>query len=154
VLLFSPVVYADEGLSEQRLFFTDQQREKLDASSAGDARDEESAPVSAIANDQPSVIGSTHSVAENMPAQVDTHSFSVFFNGLVTGREGIQLLINGLTCQLIPVRQAADNESASPIDCPHLNALPFSYLWQRKHGQLLVQLDGQTRIRLDRGGKF
>ena len=143
--VLSPVVCVADGLHEQRLFFTDQQRELLDSSvadvSSGKAlADSSSAESAQQKTDAPTVDPSR-----------------IFYNGLVIGRGSIQLLINGLPCQPILLVESFENEQpgqGKPVDCPHLNNLPFNIQVHDQTEQVLVRLKNITKALLNPGESF
>lgn len=150
-------VHAADIMNDQRLFFSDKQRQLLDVStvdaSNSHAKDETMVKLSSTQKNQPK--NQTDQSAKNNALLVPKkESVAVHFNGLVTGRELIQVLINGKPCLPVNKVELQNGESSKPIKCPHLNSLPFGLSLHIDSEQIIVRSGSLTKAQLGRGDKF
>lgn len=72
--------------------------------------------------------------------RVENHpqNYQVYFTGLVTGRRGVQILVNGLPCQFSSTQQSRKTGRPLVIDCPGVRNDALSLSLSERAGELSV----------------
>lgn len=153
-VVLSSAASGEDSMNDQRLFFTDHQRQEIDRSNTSDAKYEAIVPSVSKKHIQSAENKKPLSAMKNISMPTATHVSTVFFNGFVASNEKIQVIINGLPCQPMQVTETDEAELPTKINCPHLNRLPFNYLLSRHADQLIVEFDNATKARLGQGDGF
>ena len=154
MFLLPLMLNAEDTMSHQRLFFTDQQRQLIDLSMVVNAEDKATVQILQIEKYQRPAKGDLSGTAEGESMPSVTQKMTVFFNGYVTGRERIQIVINGMPCQAIPVPESIEMGALDRVDCPHLSLSPYTFFLNQQAGHIVVQLNKLTMAKLSQGDIF